>query len=77
VLDDGYQDDAVERLGGHQPAGVFRGGKYSVFEGGTRTPFITRWTGRIQPGVSTEMVCAIDLCASMAALTGQPLAADA
>jgi MFS family permease len=43
VLDDGYRDGAVERLGSHKPAGPFRGGKYSVFEGGTRTPFIARW----------------------------------
>lgn len=29
VLDDGYRNSAVERLGDHQPAGPFRGGKYS------------------------------------------------
>ena len=34
VIDDGYRDDAVEKLGGHTPAGPFRGGKYSTFEGG-------------------------------------------
>ena len=28
VVDDGYRDDAVERLGGHRPAGPFSGGKY-------------------------------------------------
>jgi arylsulfatase A-like enzyme len=42
VLDDGYVDGAVEKLGSHEPAGPFSGGKYSVFEGGTRTPFIAR-----------------------------------
>ncbi|MFY7817755.1 MAG: sulfatase family protein [Akkermansiaceae bacterium] len=68
VLDDGYQDQAVEKLGSHQPAGPYRGGKYSVFEGGTRTPFITRWKGRITPGVSDQIVCTIDLPASFAAL---------
>jgi arylsulfatase A len=73
VLDDGYKDDAVTKLGSHQPAGLFSGGKYGVFEGGTRTPFITRWLGRIKPGVSDEVVCTIDLAASFAALTGQTL----
>jgi arylsulfatase A len=68
VLDDGYQDGAVTKLGDHKPAGPFRGGKYSVFEGGTRTPFITRWPGRIKPGVSEEIVSTIDLAASFAAL---------
>lgn len=71
VLDDGYKDDAVEKLGDHRPAGPFRGGKYSVWEGGTRTPFITRWKGRIAPRESDEIVCTIDLAASMSALTGQ------
>lgn len=77
VLDDGYQDDAVEKLGPHLPAGPYRGGKYSVFEGGTRTPFITRWKGRITPGVSDQIVCTIDLASSLAALTGQLLPNDA
>jgi len=77
VLDDGYQDDAVEKLGQHRPAGPFRGGKYSVFEGGTRTPFITRWSGQIPAGVSDQIVCTIDLAASLAALTGQSIPNDA
>lgn len=77
VLDDGYKDDAVEKLGNHQPAGPYRGGKYSVWEGGTRTPFITRWKGRIKPTVSNEVVCTIDFAASFAALTGQTPAMDA
>lgn len=73
VLDDGYKDGAVEKLGAHDPAGPYSGGKYSVLEGGTRTPFITRWPGRIPPGVSDQMVCTIDLASSLAALTGTPL----
>lgn len=77
VLDDGYQDGAIEKIGEHRPAGPYSGGKYSVYEGGTRTPFITRWKGRIKPGVSDEVVCTIDLAASCAALTGEPLPEDA
>lgn len=73
VLDDGYQDEAIEKNGDHQPAGIYSGGKYSILEGGTRTPFITRWKGRIPPGVSDEIVCTIDLAASLAALVGVPL----
>jgi arylsulfatase A-like enzyme len=73
VLDDGYKDGAVEKLGTHTPAGPFSGGKYSVLEGGTRTPFITRWKGRVKPGVSDEVVCTIDLASSLAALTGVAL----
>lgn len=73
VMDDGYKDDAIEKQGKHQPAGPYQGGKYNVYEGGTRTPFITRWTGKIAPGVSDEMVCTIDLAASCAKLAGASL----
>lgn len=77
VLDDGYKDGAIEKNGTHRAAGVYRGGKYSVYEGGTRTPFITRWKGRIAPGESDEVVCTIDLAASLAALTEQSLPKNA
>ena len=77
VLDDGYQDGALEKNGDHLPAGPFSGGKYSIYEGGTRTPLITRWPGHIPPGVSDQIVCTIDLAASLAAITGQTLADDA
>jgi arylsulfatase A-like enzyme len=76
VLDDGYQDGAVEKLGDHKPAGPYSGGKYTVLEGGTRTPFITRWPGKIPAGVSDQIVTTTDLAASVAALTGQELAED-
>jgi arylsulfatase A len=77
VMDDGYKDSALEKRGSHRAGGPYRGGKYSVYEGGTRTPFITRWKGRIRPGVSDELVATIDLAASVAALAGAPLPADA
>jgi arylsulfatase A-like enzyme len=70
VVDDGYRDDAVAKLGGHRPAGNLRGGKYSAFEGGTRVPFVVRWPARVKPGVSTALACQIDLVASLAALVG-------
>lgn len=70
VVNDGYYDDAVEKLGNHKPSGPLRGGKYSLFEAGTRVPFVTYWKGTIQPGVSDALVCQIDLIASIAALTG-------
>ena len=71
VLDDGYKDLANEKLGNHKPAGPFRAGKYSLFEGGTRMPFLVRWPGRVKPGVSDALISQVDLAASLAALTGQ------
>lgn len=70
VLNDGYFDDAVEKIGNHKPAGVLKGGKYSLYEAGTRVPFFTYWKGKIQPKVSDAMVCQMDLMASIASLVG-------
>lgn len=70
VLNDGYYDDAVEKLGAHNPSGPFRGGKYSLFEAGTRVPFITYWKGRIEPAISEALVSQLDLLSSMASLVG-------
>lgn len=71
VVDDGYADGAIETLGEHKPSGPLRGGKYSPYEGGTRVPFLVCWPGKIKPGVSSALVCQIDLLATFAALTGQ------
>lgn len=73
VLDDGYEDKAVELVGNHHPSGPFKGGKYSVFEAGTRVPTIVYWPGRVKPGVSDAMVSQVDLFASLARLAGLSL----
>ena len=74
VVDDGYKDDAVAKLGNHKPAGPYRGGKYSNFEGGTRVPFIVRWPGHVSASTSDALVCQVDLLASLARFSGQTLA---
>ncbi len=68
VLDDGYADGAVRDLNGHKPAGPLRGGKYSIYEGGTRVPFLVRWPGRVKPGLSDALICQVDLLKSFATL---------
>jgi len=73
VLDDGYDDGAVNDLNGHKPAGTLRGGKYIIYEGGTRVPFILSWPGRVPPGVSDALVCLVDFSASFASLTHQKI----
>ncbi len=71
VVDDGYRDGSLAKLGDHRPAGPLRGGKYSIFEGGTRVPFIVRWPRRVKPGTSDALLCQVDFPATFAALTGQ------
>jgi arylsulfatase A-like enzyme len=73
VVDDGYVDEAAERLGNHRPNGPWRGGKYSKFEGGTRVPFLIRWPAQTAPGSSDALICQVDLLASLATLVGQKL----
>ena len=76
VLDDGYNDEANELVGDHKPAGNLRAGKYSIFDGGTRVPFIVRWPGNVKRGVSEALVSQVDLASSFAALTRQKLDAN-
>ena len=70
VLDDGYKDEAEEKIGDHTPSGLLRSGKYSMFEGGTRVPFIISWPGKITPGVSDALVCQLDFMGSFLNLVG-------
>jgi arylsulfatase A len=77
VMDDGYKDEALEKLGSHKAAGPYKGGKYSIYEGGTRTPFIVSWKGEIPAGTSEQVVCTIDLATSLATLTGTEIPKEA
>lgn len=71
VVDDGYQDQAVELLGDHKPAGPYRSGKYSTFEGGTIVPAIVSWPKKVKAGQTSDaLVSQIDWLASLSALVG-------
>ena len=83
VLDDGYVDEANERLGSHDPNGPWRAGKYSRFEGGTRVPLLVRFPSVVEKGtekssgkVSDALFGQVDLCHSLAKLAGVPVASD-
>ena len=70
VINDGYYDDADVKLADHDPRAGTRGGKYSLYDGGTHIPLITYWKGHIQPGISEAMVSQLDFFASMAEFIG-------
>lgn len=82
VYDDGYEDGTTVKTStkevdrGHDGSGPYRGGKYQIYEGGTRVPLIIRWPGHIKPGTSKAMVSQIDFLASFAALTEVELKPD-
>ncbi|NWK56254.1 sulfatase-like hydrolase/transferase [Verrucomicrobiaceae bacterium N1E253] len=67
---DGSGDDATQ---GHDSSGPWRGGKYSILEGGTRVPFIVKWPAKIEPGVSPALMNQVDFMASFAELLGMDL----
>jgi arylsulfatase A-like enzyme len=73
VLDDGYRDQSVElnNAANHQPAGPFRGGKYSILEGGTRVGLIAQWPGRVPEGrVSEALISQVDFAATFIRAAG-------
>jgi arylsulfatase A-like enzyme len=68
-------DNGGEWLSSSAP---FFGRKWTVFEGGIRVPAIVRWPGRIPAGrVSDQVGITMDLTASILAITGAALPADA
>jgi arylsulfatase A-like enzyme len=76
VLDDGYLDDAAEKCGAHKPAGPLRGGKYSMFDGGSRVPMILRAPGLVDPGECHGLFSHADFLASFSKMAGIELAED-
>ena len=62
---------------GHQPSHIYRGHKADIYEGGHRIPFLARWPGHIPAHrVNHSLIGQIDLMATIAEITGQPLAAQ-
>ena len=78
-INDNNGPDKVHGIGnpdatnGHKQNGLLRGGKGTVWEGGTRVPFIVRWPARVNPGISDALISQVDLLASLAKLTGQTI----
>ena len=72
-------------LGGYRAAGIagatevtnqlpLRSGKGSLFEGGTRVPFVVRWDGHVLPGATDATpVQLFDLYPTLAAMAGAEL----
>jgi len=69
--------NSVRRYG-HNPSRPWRGIKADAWDGGHRVPFIARWPAHIPAGqVSTELICQVDFMATVAAILGEALPANA
>ena len=72
--DNGPEDIYITHAGYHAVGlpGPFRGRKRSLYEGGTRVPFIARWKGHIEPGTvdETSVLSALDLLPTFCSLAG-------
>jgi arylsulfatase A-like enzyme len=68
--DNGANLEFIESLGS---TGGLRGYKRLLYEGGTRTPFIARWPGKIQPGKTSDVLTSfVDFLPTAADLAGVP-----
>lgn len=68
--DNGANLEFIEPLGS---TGGLRGYKRLLYEGGTRTPFLARWPGRIKPGTISNLPTSfVDFLPTAADLAGVP-----
>ncbi|MEM8953071.1 MAG: arylsulfatase [Verrucomicrobiota bacterium] len=69
-------EDMAEQ--GHLVSAHFRGSKADIWDGGHRVPFIARWPGIIEPGsMSDQLICHVDLFATVAAILAVEIPAGA
>lgn len=74
VYDDGYHDGCTVHTSrqevdrGHDGSGPYRGGKYQIYEGGTRVPFIVWSPYLIKAQKSEALFSQVDLLGSFASM---------
>lgn len=51
----GYEREGIKKAGDITDNAPLRSGKGSLYEGGTRDPFIVRWAGVTKPGTTTDV----------------------
>ncbi|MBR1871260.1 MAG: sulfatase-like hydrolase/transferase [Kiritimatiellae bacterium] len=73
VVGDGYLDGArmAYAAANVNPAHPFTGGKYTIYEGGTRVPMVVAWPGHTPKGAtSSALVSQTDFARSIASIIG-------
>ena len=72
--DNGPSAEGGQSMEFFKSRGNLRGYKRSIYEGGTRVPFVAMWPARIPQGIVSGHLCGLnDFMASICDLTGQPL----
>lgn len=62
---------------GHRPNAPYQGTKWTIREGGVRTPLLVRWPGVVEPGsASGQLIGLNDILATIAAVVGVGLPVD-
>jgi arylsulfatase A len=62
---------------GHYSRGIYRGYKFSIYEGGLRIPLVARWPGVTPSGATCDDLVGLnDLSATVAEIVGYDLAAN-
>ena len=62
---------------GHYASGIYRGYKFTVYEGGLRVPFLVRWPGTVEPGSKCDGLVGLnDMAATFAEVTDIELEPD-
>jgi arylsulfatase A len=74
---DGQKHGEPDNNFGHRSAGMLRGYKTQLWDGGHRVPFIACWPERIAPGIQSDtLICLTDMMATFAAVTDYQLDKD-
>ena len=69
----GYVREGIKKAGDITDNTPLRSGKGSLYEGGTRDPFIVRWPGVIRPGSACDVpTIHVDIFPTMLELAGAP-----
>ena len=64
----------LEKLG-HFPSGIYRGYKFSAYEGGLRVPFLARWPAVVPAGSRCDRLIGLnDLMATVGSIVGESFA---
>lgn len=73
----GYAREGLKKAGDVTDNAPLRSGKGSLYEGGTRVPFIVRWPGVTQPGATTDRPAIhVDIYPTFLELAGAAAPAD-